>query len=358
MIAAPALVRLSDSVEEALRHEGSAPDLAEVAKHIGPAATLHEEMWALHRVYAPAVERRPETVALLEEIDDLYGRQRQALADILDVTRGGNPSILQSASDRLTDSVQGLAEKLGLLVQAEASMKPQSPLPVFDQLIKVGNNVLAGAVDSVVLLMRFNELMASWRAIRAAAERFFALYEAPEGLRDAFDQSLETLETGLGALYEHFRTADREPLVEGLRLLRAGSTGAAAVLVRMDHLVASQVSGTTLMAADGASRALQGFQQGRVSREVLEGACLAARSLVELYVGHVEGAARFPRSRRSMSRFGASSQSQIRSLPGWRPTPQGRRPVGSSRPRCARSSSAPLVSRGCSRRSSRPLWAP
>ncbi|MCE7872538.1 hypothetical protein DYH09_19455 [bacterium CPR1] len=165
--------------------------------------------------------------------------QEQALERLLQTAREGRLRGLQEALGQVM-STAGRCQELAAQLRAEEEKRPRySPVSEVDQFIKVGINVLNGALPAVELESRLGGTMKVVEGLALDVERFRRLYDRSDLVQPSIEP-LAQMRAGLGAVAQAFREASSQTLLDGLKLLGAGSTGMLTSLRAFEQVARAQ----------------------------------------------------------------------------------------------------------------------
>lgn len=163
--------------------------------------------------------------------------QEGALRKLLEAAREGRPRGLQDALGTVL-STAGRCVEIADQMRAEEEKRPRySPIPELDHFIKAGINVLNGAATLVELECRLPHIFTLVEQKELDVERFRRLYGQPELVQPTGD-ALAQMRAGLGAVAQCFRETEPQALLDGLRLLGAGSTALMRSLLEFEKVAA------------------------------------------------------------------------------------------------------------------------
>ncbi len=165
--------------------------------------------------------------------------QEQALDRLLQAAREGRQRGLQDALGTVM-STAGRCQELAAQLRAEEEKRPRfSPVSGVDQFIKVGINVLNGALGPVELESRLSATINVVEGLALNVERFRRLYDRPDLVHPSVEP-LAQMRAGLGAVAQAFKESSPQALLDGLKLLGAGSTGMLTSLRAFEEVARAQ----------------------------------------------------------------------------------------------------------------------
>ena len=180
-----------------------------------------------------------ETKQLLNQIRLELEAQEKAINELERTCKESKPHGVSDHSQKLQAASQKLLEHYAQLQHLERQEKVYSPVPLLDQIMKVGMNVLTGNLEARELRLRMSTAVDVVAQLRHQVEMFNALYDNAE-LKAVSQQAIGGLESGLGALTMYFQTGGAEALEDGLRLIGSSSTVLHGIFAKMNEFAKAQ----------------------------------------------------------------------------------------------------------------------
>jgi hypothetical protein len=287
MIATPHLVRLVETGRFVL--SGGSDDRAILRAPLEAATQFVLSCCATLNAMSPGISRDGDGESRIAAVGELMEAQLAALADIRTGLAEDDIGLIRRGLDKLETLHAPLMEALAALGEHERLTPQMSPLPAVDQCLKIGLNVYAGKVPSSALSQRLPLLAETMQNLRAQGLRCRALHDIPSDVCAAFDEQLQHMTAGLGALAMWLRQQEqRDVLMDALRLLRTSSIGLMQGLGRMDEVARRDVGQHKLLAAAELEHALHGLSSGRVTAAQVREASAALQSIAGYLCGQLD----------------------------------------------------------------------
>lgn len=155
---------------------------------------------------------------LLQKSAQELDAHEEALRELESASESGDMFALEKAGRDLKFSAIAVSEIWEAMGQEAGGQEVLSPYPVYDKLLKVGQNILAGHIREAVLGSFFPPAANFTVRLRAATKRFVLFY-GKSSLSDCAERVMTNVEAGMGAVDEFLRSGDRKALDDAMHLL-------------------------------------------------------------------------------------------------------------------------------------------
>jgi len=227
------------------------------------------------------IEKETETV--LQAIEKSFRDLEKHVGDLRAVFEKDRLWDLNPVLHHIEDSANRLVSAIQEMKEMEGREETFSPFPVINSCIRTALNV-ANRKESV-------ESLAGWLPALAelvdrldyTVKRFAELHKDEEDLCKAAEKLVVDLQQGVGALSAYVKEKKPVQIADGLRLLKYPSKNMSVILKEMDLIARGGASFSRLPALEEFSKAYQGWKDGKVSWEALQGALDSLSFLASFY---------------------------------------------------------------------------
>lgn len=177
--------------------------------------------------------------SLMEEGREEIEAHQRALQEIEGALASDNWLDLEKGCRDLRLSAEALVGVWVQLTREAGRGQVLSPYPVYDQLLKVAQNIQAGRVEPKILRNFYAPAVEFTLRLRAAVKRF-GLFYGPSPLLEAAQRVMDNIEAGMGALDLYLEKGEERPLREGSQLLVGATLTMYTVMADMGQWAAAE----------------------------------------------------------------------------------------------------------------------